>query len=328
MAQLARSADLDQIVWPEGPAPAEVGWDGQPVRRPAVGPDGEDLPPWAGLPVGPRRPGRTIHPQRGRAEPAPAEAEPEPGPDGGDGGAGGGGLTRRAIATRARKARRKLMIGGGAAIVAVFIAAGVWLLVRPHAAAHRGPGFVSTFQPGEFRSVPDACQALPTPVLSQYLPGHPTRVHSANVGGDTSSQCTWTLDAKPVYRVLQVTQEAFTPSGLNTGNGSATFGAIDGFSAARVQLASPAKRTHLPPATVTSVPGLGDNAFSAVQVIHRGGNVNDLVTLVVRDHNVLLTVSFQGEQHAAAGGYGPVSLSELKAGTLAAARAALAGLTR
>jgi len=47
---------------------------------------------------------------------------------------------------------------------------------------------------------------------------------------------------------------------------------------------------------------------------------------VIRDRNVLVTVALQGEQRAAAGGYGPVKLSELQAGTVAAARQALATL--
>jgi hypothetical protein len=165
-------------------------------------------------------------------------------------------------------------------------------------------------------------------VLSQYMPGQPSKVHSASLNGKTSSQCTWTLDAKPVYRVLEVTNQAYAPSGLNPGDGSATAGAILAYSAAEQQLAHPAKATHLPAATVSKVPGLGDSAFSAVQVIRRAGTVNDLVTIVIRNRNVLITVAFQGEQRAAAGGYGPVKLSELQAGTLAAARQALAALPK
>jgi hypothetical protein len=320
-------ADGDRIAWPEepGPAPAEAGqaWRNVPVRRPGdlEDPDAYELPPWAGLSIMPQRParqGRTIYPQRGGGAADGNEPAPEP--------AGPGGLTRRAIATRARKARRKLIIGGVCAIVAVCIGAIVWLIVKPSPPPAANPGFVQTFQPGETQSVPDACQVVTGTVLSQYMPGHPSRVHSASLNGKTSSQCTWTLDAKPVYRVLEVTNQAYAPSGLNPGNGSATSGAILAYSEAEQQLAHPAKSPHLPAATVSKVPGLGDAAFSAVQVIRRAGTVNDLVTLVVRDRNVLVTVAFQGEQRAAAGGYGPVRLSELQAGTLAAARQALAAL--
>ena len=318
-------ADGDRIAWPEepGPAPAEAGqaWRNVPVRRPGdlEDPDADELPPWAGLSITPQRParqGRTIYPRGGPAD--GEEPAPEP--------AGSGGLTRRAIATRARKARRKLIIGGVCAIVAVCIGAIVWLFVKPSPPAAVSPGFVQTFQPGEMQSVPDACQVVTGTVLSQYMPGNPTKVHSASLNGKSSSQCTWTLDAKPVYRVLEVTNQAYAPSGLNPGNGSATSGAILAYSEAEQQLAHPAKSTHLPAAVVSKVPGLGDAAFSAVQVIRRAGTVNDLVTLVIRDRNVLVTVALQGEQRAAAGGYGPVRLSELQAGTVAAAKQALAAL--
>ena len=210
--------------------------------------------------------------------------------------------------------------------MAVFVGAIVWLFLKPSPPPVVKPDFVQTFQPGEMQSVPDACQVVSGTVLSQYLPGQPSKVHSASLNGKTSSQCTWTLDAKPVYRVLEITNQAYAPSGLNPGDGSATAGAILAYSEAQQQLAHPAKATHLPAATVSKVPGLGDSAFGAVQVIRRAGTVNDLVTIVIRDRNVLITVAFQGEQRAAAGGYGPVKLSELQAGTLAAARQALAAL--
>jgi hypothetical protein len=320
-------ADGDRIAWPEEPglAPAEAGqaWRNVPVRRPGdlEDPEADELPPWAGLSIMPQRParqGRTIYPQRGGGAADGTEPAPEP--------AGSGGLTRRAIATRARKARRKLIIGGICAIVAVFVGAIVWLFLKPSPPPVVKPDFVQTFQPGEMQSVPDACQVVTSTVLSQYMPGQPSKVHSASLNGKTSSQCTWTLDAKPVYRVLEVTNQAYAPSGLNPGDGSATAGAILAYSEAEQQLAHPAKATHLPAATVSKVPGLGDSAFGAVQVIRRAGTVNDLVTIVIRDRNVLITVAFQGEQRAAAGGYGPVKLSELQAGTLAAARQALAAL--
>ena len=322
-------ADGDRIAWPEepGPAPAEAGqaWRNVPVRRPGdlEDPDADELPPWAGLsimPQRPARPGRTIYPQRGGGAADGNEPVPEP--------PGPRGLTRRAIATRARKARRKLIIGGVCAIVAVCIGAIVWLFVKPSPPPVVNPDFVQTFQPGEMQSVPDACQVVTGTVLSQYMPGQPSKVHSASLNGKTSSQCTWTLDAKPVYRVLEVTNQAYAPSGLNPGNGSATSGALLAYSEAELQLAHPAMSTHLPAAVVTKVPGLGDSAFSAVQVIRRAGTVNDLVTLVIRDRNVLVTVALQGEQRAAAGGYGPVRLGELQAGTVAAARQALAALPR
>ena len=43
------------------------------------------------------------------------------------------------------------------------------------------------------------------------------------------NQCDWTLDHKPVYRLLQVTAQAYAPSGLASGNGSATSAAKDAY---------------------------------------------------------------------------------------------------
>jgi hypothetical protein len=312
--------------WPAQPAqPAAPSWQDQPLRgRPATyNPDDpdedldEDTPPWAGLSVNPRRPRESGPPRGGPqqdgADALPAEDAPR-------------GLTRRAIATRARKARRKLLIGGGAAIAVVVLAAGGWELFGPKTPAPQPGAFVNSFQVGELRTVPNACQVISGSVLGQYLPGQPTRVASAALTGASESQCTWTLDAKPVYRVLEVTNQAFAPSGLNTGDGSATFGAIDNFGAVQQALTHPAKHTHLPAATVTRVPGLGAQAFSALQVIKGGGNLTDLVTLVVRERNVVVTVALQGLDKSAKGHYGPVSIAELRAGSVAAAREVLAGL--
>ena len=61
-------------------------------------------------------------------------------------------------------------------------------------------------------------------------------------------------------------------------------------------------------------------------MIKGGGNITDLVTLVVRDRNVVITVALQGLDKSARGHYGPVRIAELRAGTVAAAREALAGL--
>jgi hypothetical protein len=316
--------------WPDPAAPPPTArhsqppaWQDQPLRgRPATyNPDDpdddldEDMPPWAGLSVTPRRPrgSRGSEPQQDGPGAYPAEPAPR-------------GLTRRAIATRARKARRKLLIGGGSAIAVVILAAGGWALFGPKAPVKHTGDFVNTFQAGELRKVPSSCQVISGPVLSQYLPGQPTRVASAALNGASESQCTWTLDAKPVYRVLEVTSQAFAPSGLNSGDGSATFGAIDNFGAAQQALTHPVKHSHLPAASITSVPGLGAQAFSALQVIKGGGNTTDLVTLVVRDRNVLVTVALQGLDKSAKGHYGPVDIGTLRAGTVAAAREVLAGL--
>ena len=311
-----RPARMPASGWPEEPAPrrraVDYGAQDQDLD--------EDLPPWAGLSVSPRRP-----PRDGRDR----HAEELP-PDDDDADLAGprtGLPTRRAIVTRARKARRRIYTWAGVAIAIAVIAAGAWLLFGPKAAAQRHSNFVTTYQPGEFRSVPNACGVISAATLNQYLPGTRARAVSALGGSRTESQCTWTLDARPLYRVLEVTAQSFAPSLLATGNGSATFSAIDSYGDTQQSLAGPAKATHLPKATITGVPGLGNSAFSALQVIHASGDTTDLVTLVVRDRNALITVELQGLNHSHGGGYGPVSVPQLQAGTVAAAHEVVAGLS-
>jgi hypothetical protein len=311
-----RPARMPASGWPEEPAPrrraVDYGAQDQDLD--------EDLPPWAGLSVSPRRP-----PRDGRDRHA---AQFPPDDDDGDLAEPRTGLpTRRAIVTRARKARRRIYTWGGIAIAIAVIAAGGWLLFGPKPAVQPHGNFVTTYQPGEFRSVPNACGVVSAATLNQYLPGTRARAVSALGGSSTESQCTWTLDARPLYRVLEVTAQSFAPSLLATGNGSATFSAIDSYGNTQQSLASPARATHLPKATVTQVPGLGDSAFSALQVIHASGDTTDLVTLVVRDRNALITVDLQGLNHSHHGGYGPVSVPQLQAGAVAAAREVLAGLS-
>lgn len=353
---------------PRRPArPAASGWPEQSAARrraahysPDSGLDddldGDDLPPWAGLSIAPRRGGRDPRPPRDHRTPHepgdPRDAWPGQGPqspspgraarrppdadaydDAEDGSTfgparpRGGWRPRRAVAARARKARRKIYIWGGVALAAAFTAFGVIMVVRPAAPAPRHDGFVTTYQPGDFRSVPNACRAIPVATLEEYLPGTRARAVSASLGGSrTESQCTWTLDARPLFRVLEVTAQAFAPSLVATGNGSATFSAMDRFGAARQALASPPKATRKPGATITPLAGLGSAAFSALQVMHDGRGRTDLVTLVVRVRNALVTIAFQGLDHSASGGYGPVSVPQLRAGALAAAREVIARL--
>ena len=60
--------------------------------------------------------------------------------------------------------------------------------------------------------------------------------------------------------------------------------------------------------------------------ITAGADRTDLVTVLARDHNALVTVKLQGLDHSARGGYGPVSVAQLRAGAIIAARNVLAGL--
>ena len=77
---------------------------------------------------------------------------------------------------------------------------------------------------------------------------------------------------------------------------------------------------------MTLLPGLGNQAFSAVQVFREGGAVTDVATVIVRYHNVIVSVIVNGLQHSNRGDYGPVSKSQLSAAALAFAEAAEARL--
>ena len=180
-------------------------------------------------------------------------------------------------------------------------------------------GLVTTFQPGEFRTVPNVCTSVTSATLGQYLPGKLHMVAPHSLDGSAQSLCNWTLDAAPVYRVLEVTAQAYAPSGLATGDGSATFAAVDAYQQAFQVKRHPAKNTHLPAATVTMLPGLGTTAFAALQVIVARPDATDLETVVARDHNVIVTVVFQGP-HGHTGRYGPVAPALLQSGAAAVAR--------
>jgi hypothetical protein len=331
----------------------EQGRRGRPERTSRPHPDAfddqadDDLPPWAGpgiYPTGPggreRRP-RPAEADDRRAGPAesaprqwsgPADAGESEGGRGGGRGPGEGGRagrrgSRRAAAAKARKTRREIIIAGLVVVVGVLVVLGVLgklpFQSKP-APSSQNNQFVTTFQPGEFRSVPSACDAVSSATISQYLPGKVSMV-SQDLGSTTQSQCTWTLDAKPVFRVLSLTSQAFAPSLLASGDGSATFSAIDAYGNELQNLEHPAKGTKASKALIGGAVGLGRTAFTAQQVFHEGGGtVTDEVTVVVRDRNVLIIVSMQGQAHG--GGFGPVSDVTLRAAALAAAHDALAGL--
>jgi hypothetical protein len=184
-------------------------------------------------------------------------------------------------------------------------------------------GLVTTFQPGEFQSVPNACNAVSAATLGQYLPGKVSRV-AQSLSGASQSECTWTLDARPDFRVLTVNSQAYAPSLLSSGNGSATFGAIDAYDQRLQTLQNPPRSSKAPRAQLGAAVGLGSGAFTALQVFHVGGVITDEVTVVVRDRNVLIIVTMQGQEHGA--GFGPVPEATLRAGALAAAHEVLAGI--
>jgi hypothetical protein len=232
----------------------------------------------------------------------------------------------RRAATRARKSRRRALAAGGLIVVVVIVLVlGLtgnlpWQGGRAPSASD---GLVTTFQPGEFRSVPNACNSVSVAMLGQYLPGKVSRV-AQSLSGATQSECTWTLDARPDFRVLTVNSQAYPPSLLSSGDGSATFGAIDAYAQKQQTLQNPPRASRAPRAQLGTAVGLGRDAFMALQVFHVGGDTTDEVTVVVRDRNVLIIVTMQGQEHG--GGFRPVNVVTLRAGALAAAHEVLAGI--
>jgi len=216
-----------------------------------------------------------------------------------------------------RRKRRRLLIAGGA-VVALAIAVVVYLLGGGPGAANLGFGnFVTSFLPGELQQVPDPCTAVPAATLNQYLPG--TRKQAApplNSGANT--QCTWTLDSAPTYRVLEVQLQAYSPSGLASGNGSATFAAQDAYQSFENEYTSPGPKSGQPKATVTDLSGMPGgaqtSAFQATQVFDRGGAVTDVANVYVRYRNVIITVVVDGLDQTTGGKkYGPVAMGDLVA---------------
>jgi hypothetical protein len=282
--------------------------------------ENEEVPPWAGLAIDPRwadgrdRPGRAAQPEAPESPPpADERAAPRVRPRG------------RQAAARARRTRRSLYLWGSVLVVAAVVGGGLYLLLSGGSQPAKVPNaMVTTFLPGEFQDTPNACTAVSAATLNQYLPGTRAVASPASLDGGAASLCTWTLDARPVYRLLNVQVQAYSPNGLASGDGSATNAATDGYAQALQQKTKPPKKTQLPPATITAVAGLGSKAFSAVQKVTAAGVTTDLVTVVARDHNVLVTVVFEGD--SGRGGYAAVPVGQLSAGAVAAARDVLSQL--
>jgi hypothetical protein len=207
--------------------------------------------------------------------------------------------------------------------VACVIAAGITALVTHHT---RKPAlYVTSLLPGEFRSVPSACASVSTAVLNQYLP-EPGRTSTSELSDSTDSQCSFTVDRKPMFVVLEVTAHAYQPfaaaTGVSSAPGSATANAQDNYALERQDLTMPPKKSPLSAAQVTVLHRTGQQAFVAVQHEHVSGIDSDVVTVVIRERNVLITVSESGQYSGH--GFGPVSVSTLQAGAEAAATDVLA----
>ena len=221
-----------------------------------------------------------------------------------------------------RKQRRLLFAGGGAAVVVIAVA--VYFLVGGGSSATPGFGnLITSFLPGELQQVPDACDTVPSALLNQYLNG--TRKVAApplNTGADT--QCTWTLDNPPTYRVLEVQIEAYSPSALY-GNGSATDAAELNYESFQQSYAKPGPKSGEPVAAITDLSGMPGgaqtSAFQATQVFNREGAKTDVANVLVRYRNVIITVVVDGlDQATGKKTYGPVSMSDLTAAAQSVAK--------
>ena len=263
-------------------------------------------------------------------EPVPQWAQwDEPGDDAGE--AAPPSRTRepggRALRAAARRRRRWYYLGGGAVVVVGAVLAVVLLTGgRPGPASVTPGALITTFQPGELRQVPNACHVVPPATVAQYLPGTPKVASPLPVNGSAGSACNWTVDKPPLYRLMQVSMNAYAPDGLASGNGSATRAATDAYGLALQELQAPPKNSPSARATVQVLSGFGDQSFSALQVFHVGGAVTDVATVMVRYHNVIVTVKLNGLERSNKGNYGPVSKPQLAAAAMAFARAAEASL--
>jgi len=235
-----------------------------------------------------------------------------------------GGRARRAAA---RKRRQYYFLAGGlAGLIAGATVVGLVLGGGSGPAPVVPNALITSFQPGEFQQVPDACDSVPASTVQQFLPGKVKVAAPLPVDGPAGSACNWSIDRAPVYRLLELNLLAYAPNGLASGNGSATAAAIDAYASSLQSTKHPPKHSPDPRATVTLLSGLGNEAFGALQVFREGGAVTDVATVVVRYHNVIVTVTVNGLQHSNRGHYGPVSKAQLSAAALAFAEAAEARL--
>jgi hypothetical protein len=225
------------------------------------------------------------------------------------------GLDSRGDRRTTRRRRRRDLIAIGSAVVVAIAVAVYFLIGGSSSSTNLGFGsLVTTFLPGELQSVPNACQTVPNAMLSEFLPGKLKQASPPlNSGSDT--QCTWTLDSAPTYRVLEVALVAYSPSALY-GNGSATAIAEEIFGSSEQGFVKPGSKSGQPDATVTELSGLpggnGTSAFMATQVFNKNGAIMDVAHVLVRYRNVVVTVVMNGLDQANGNTkYGPVVMSDL-----------------
>jgi hypothetical protein len=305
------------------PAASQLpGW-----QRDAFGADDTDadLPSWAEPSSYPARPGGA------RRRPDPYVGETQLGSDGAgatDGAAaqpvGGRSLTRRqgrAAATRLRKSRRRVYRWSAIAVVVCVIGAVTAVLAT--SSSPKPQLFVTSLQPGEFKSVPSACGSVSAAVLTQYLPDQPgsKRTTSNQLSDTMQSECSFSIDAKPVFRLLEVSTQAYQPFAAASGDGSASANAKDSLAVVKATLTDPAKNSVLSRARITPLAGLGQQAFAGYQQETAGSIVSDVVTVVVLERNVLIQVELNAQRSP---GFSSTPVATLQAGATAAARDVLA----
>jgi hypothetical protein len=321
--------------WPgQAPAQQEQGWPGQAPSQPEQSWTDQSRPgqpPWPGLqaPSGPQQQATQQHapqqhaPQQQQSprqqsdpqgENVPSWAEPDSVEAFSDR------WHRRGLDSRGerradRRKRRRLLIAAGSVLALVAAVLGYVMSHGPGAASLGFGGFVTQFLPGELQQVPNPCTAVPSATLGKYLPGK-LKQAAPPLNSGTNTECTWTLDAAPAYRVLQVKLDAYSPSGLASHDGSATFAAQDAYETLQKQFTAPGSKSGQPKAAITDLQGMpgGDqtSAFQATQVFNRGGATMDVASVLVRYRNVIITVVVDGLQQSSKN-YGPVSMSDLTA---------------
>jgi hypothetical protein len=239
------------------------------------------------------------------------------------------GRTGRARLKLARRRRRSWIIT--AAVVAlVVVAGGVYFGTRGGGnTANLGDGLVNYFLPGELQKVPNACDVVSEGIVQKYLPGQVKQAVPQDIDGSLSSGCNWIVDAPPTYRLLELNLEAYKFNGLAAGDGSATENAIGNYAQQLHAMQDPAKNSYAAKAVVATVPSLGDQAFSAIQVFHAKGATTDVVSVVVRYRNVIIQAIMNAPaavEHTKKGTYDPADVSQLQDAALAFAQAAEAAL--
>ncbi|HXT92607.1 MAG TPA: hypothetical protein VN714_25515 [Trebonia sp.] len=221
---------------------------------------------------------------------------------------------RREEQQKGQRKRRRLLIAGGA-VVALAIAVTIYLVSGGPGAASLGFGnFVTNFLPGEMQTVPNPCTTVSQSTLNQYLPGK-TKQASPPQNSGAFTECTWTLDSQPTFRVIDVQVQAYSPSGLASGNGSATFAAQDAFQMDEIGYTKPNPKGGQSTAKVTDLTGMPGgtetSAFQATQVTERGGATVDETYVYVRYRNVIVQVKVDGLNQDSGGKHYTAAMSDL-----------------